>query len=51
MQMDDTWTAKRILEGKPTGTRIRGRPMKKWNVDIGEDTYANNGNKTVEKAI
>ena len=31
--MDD----KRILEWKPIGMRIRGRPRKKWIVDIEED--------------
>jgi hypothetical protein len=33
MRMDD----KRILEWKPMGTRIRGRPKKRWIVDIEED--------------
>jgi hypothetical protein len=33
MQMDDM----RILEWKPTGTRIRGRPRKRWIADIEED--------------
>ena len=28
---------KRILEWKPIGTRIRGRPKKRWIVDIEED--------------
>jgi hypothetical protein len=32
------------------GTRIRGRPSKRWIVDIEED-IKNNGNKTVEKAV
>jgi len=32
MWMDD----KRILEWKPIGTRIRGRPKKRWIVDIEE---------------
>jgi hypothetical protein len=49
--MDDKITSKRVLEWKPIGTRIRGRPSKKWIVDIEEDSYANNGNKTVEKAM
>jgi len=34
MRMDDRRTAKRILEWKPIGTRIRGRPRKIWVVDI-----------------
>jgi hypothetical protein len=37
MQMDDKRTPKRILQWKPTGTRIRGRPKKRWIVDIEED--------------
>jgi hypothetical protein len=35
--MDDKKTSKRILEWKPIGTRIRGRPRKRWIVDIEED--------------
>jgi hypothetical protein len=35
--MDDKRTPKRILEWKPIGTRIRGRPRKRWIVDIEED--------------
>jgi hypothetical protein len=38
MQMNDKRTPKRILEWKPTGARIRGRPSKKWIADIEEDT-------------
>jgi len=34
MRMDDKRTPKRILEWKSIGTRIRGRPRKKWIVDI-----------------
>jgi len=37
MQMDDKRTPKKILEWKPTGTRIGGRPRKRWIVDIEED--------------
>jgi hypothetical protein len=32
--MVDERTPKRILEWKPTNTRIRGRPRKRWIVDI-----------------
>jgi hypothetical protein len=35
--MDEKRTPKRVLEWKPIGTRIRGRPRKRWNVDIEED--------------
>jgi len=37
MRMDDKRTPKRISEWKPIGTRIRGRPRKRWIVDIEED--------------
>jgi hypothetical protein len=49
MQMDDMRTPKRILEWKPIGTELEG--------DQGRDgfryrrRYANNWNKTVEKAM
>ena len=36
MWMDDNRTPRRILEWKPIGTRIRGRPKKRWIVDIEE---------------
>jgi len=36
MRMDDKRTPKRILQWKPIGTRIRGRPSKRWIVDIEE---------------
>jgi hypothetical protein len=39
MQMDDKRTPKRILEWKPMGTRIRGRPRKRWIVDIEKDMH------------
>jgi hypothetical protein len=35
--MDDKRTPKRILEWKPIGTRIRGRPRKRWIEDIEEE--------------
>jgi hypothetical protein len=35
--MDDKRTPKRILQWKTVGTGIRGRPRKRWNVDIEED--------------
>jgi hypothetical protein len=37
MQMNDKRTPQRILERKPTGTGIRGRPRKRWIVDTEED--------------
>jgi hypothetical protein len=48
MRMDDKRTPKRILEWKPIGTRIRGRPRKRCRH---RRRYANNGNKTVEKPM
>jgi hypothetical protein len=35
--MDDRRTPKKILEWKPIGMRIRGRPRKRWITDIEED--------------
>jgi hypothetical protein len=37
MQMDEERTPKRILEWKPIGRRIRGRPRKRWIEDIEDD--------------
>jgi hypothetical protein len=37
MRMDDKRTPKRILEWKTIGTRVRGRPRKRWIADIEED--------------
>jgi hypothetical protein len=37
MQMDDKRTPKRILPWKPTGTRTRGRPRKRWIAGTEED--------------
>ena len=39
MRMDDKRTAKRILEWKSIGTRITGRPRKRWIVDTEEDMH------------
>ena len=36
MWMDDKRTPKRISEWKLIGTRIRGRPRKRWILDIEE---------------
>ena len=37
MWMDDKRIPKRLLEWKPIGTRIIGRPRKRWTLDIEED--------------
>jgi len=37
MRMDEKRTPKRILEWKPIGRRIRGRPRKRWIEDVEED--------------
>jgi hypothetical protein len=37
MWMDDKRTLKRILQWQPIGTRIRGRPRKRWIAGIEED--------------
>jgi hypothetical protein len=37
MWMDDKRTPKRVLEWKPIGRRIRGRPRKRWTEDIEEN--------------
>jgi hypothetical protein len=36
--MDDKGTPNIILKWKLIGTKIRGRPRKRWTVDIDEDT-------------
>jgi hypothetical protein len=40
MRMDDEGTPMSILEWKPIGMRIRGRPRKRWIVDIEEGMQA-----------
>jgi len=37
MPMEGKRIPKRVLEWKPTGRRNRGRPRKRWIVDIKED--------------
>jgi hypothetical protein len=37
MRMDDKRTPRRVLEWKSIGTRIRGRPRKRWIVDFEEE--------------
>ena len=40
MRMDGKRIPKRVLEWKPTGRRIRGRPRKSWVEDIEKDIQA-----------
>jgi hypothetical protein len=35
--MDEKRTPKRILQWKPIGRRLRGRPRKRWIDDIEDD--------------
>jgi len=37
MRVDEKRTLKRVLEWKPIGRRIRGRPRKRWIEDVEED--------------
>jgi hypothetical protein len=49
MWMDGKGIPKTVLEWKPTGRRIRGRPRKRWIEDIEEDIQLM-GIRVVEKA-
>jgi len=40
MRMDEKRIPIRVLEWKPTGMRIRGRPRKRWVEDTEEDIQA-----------
>ena len=40
MRVDEKRILKRVLEWKPKGRRIRGRPRKRWVEDIEEDIQA-----------
>ena len=39
MRMDEKRTPKRVLQWKPMGRRIRGRPKKRWIEDAEEDIH------------
>ena len=49
MRVDENRTPKRVLEWKPLGMRIRGRPRKRWIENVEEDIE--DGNKRVEKVM
>jgi hypothetical protein len=47
MRIDERKAPKRVLEWKPTGRRIRGRPRKRWIEDVEDMTE--DGNKRWRK--
>jgi hypothetical protein len=49
--MDEKRTPKRILEWKPIGRRIRGRPRERWIEDIEDDIQIMEKKKDGENCV